>query len=207
MCLLAPGPKGVYNGGNNLGKEAKTVKCKNCTHDNLLKANYCRDCGTAFTQQEKDEARAASPVGKLEKFVNFGEKLEGVKEVLSLSFITDNFFVRLALLVLPVLAALIFGGEKVPNELMIKESSEYSIYQNTDTGEYFLDVNSDSISLQLYVPGDTRYVNIVFEGTDGSYRSENFELDSAIVLQTRGDGCYTVTAVNDDMPSLQLYTV
>ncbi len=183
------------------------MKCKNCSFENLQKANYCRECGTAFTPQEKQEARDNSAVGKLEKFVGFGEKLESFRGILTLSFITDNIFVRLALLVLPVLAAIVFGGSKVPNTLMIADSDQYSIYHNTDTGEYFLDVDTSSISLQLYVPAKTEYVSIVFNGLDGSYTSQNYDLNSAIVLETRGDGCYTVTAVGGDNPTLSLYTV
>ena len=183
------------------------MKCKNCSFENLQKANYCRSCGTPFTAQEKQAARDNSLVGKLEKFVTFGEKLESFRGILSLSFITDNIYVRLALLVLPVLASVIFGGSKVPNTLMIADSDQYSIYHNTDTDEYFLDVDSTSVSLNLYVPAKTEYVSIVFTGLDGSYTSTNFDLNSAIVLETRGDGCYTVTAVGGDNPTLSLYTV
>ena len=43
------------------------MKCTNCNTENLRKANYCRNCGKAFTQQEKGEAHKRSVVGKLEK--------------------------------------------------------------------------------------------------------------------------------------------
>ena len=66
------------------------MKCKNCNTDNLLKANYCKHCGTAFTQQEKDDARKASVVGRLEQAEELKGKADKISDILSMKFITDN---------------------------------------------------------------------------------------------------------------------
>ena len=66
------------------------MKCTNCNTENLRKANYCKNCGQAFTQQEKDEARRRSVVGRLEKAEEVKGKADKLKDILSLNFITDN---------------------------------------------------------------------------------------------------------------------
>ena len=114
------------------------MKCKNCNTDNLLKANYCKHCGTAFTQQEKDDARKASVVGRLEQAEELKGKADRISDILSMKFITDNIFVRIALIVAPFILSLTLGGGSGGNTLKIRDSGQYDVHYNTTTQEYFV---------------------------------------------------------------------
>ena len=106
--------------------------CKNCNSENLLKADYCRSCGSPFTQEEKEAARSKTLVGVLEKAEDLKDKADKISDILSLKFITDNVFVRLALLVLPfIFTMLTTGGAKGMGIFLppIHRSYTLSLYQ------------------------------------------------------------------------------
>jgi uncharacterized membrane protein YvbJ len=85
------------------------MKCRTCGYDNLLKANYCRSCGRAFTAEEKEAAKKASLGGKMEKTEEVVKRVKTVKDILTLSFLTDNVFVRIFLILLPLAIAVVTG--------------------------------------------------------------------------------------------------
>ena len=89
-----------------------------------------------------------------------------VKDILSLSFITDNIWVRLALIVLPFVFSLIIGGSvKGGDKMKIRDSNLYDVYYNTTTQEYFVEIDSGSVNLALYVPNGTQQINVYFKET------------------------------------------
>ena len=134
------------------------MKCSKCGYENLLKANYCYKCGNQFTQQEKDAAKEKALIGKIEKAEEAKGKFDKIKDILTLSFITDNLYVKIALIILPLVISLLFGGGPKSNDIMILNSDGYDIYYNTDTDEYFLDLSGESAQLKVSVPSDTMYI-------------------------------------------------
>ena len=183
--------------------------CNNCQSENLIKANYCKNCGQAFTQEEKDAAYKASLAGKLEKAGKAKDEIEKISDFISLKFITDNIFVRLALIVIPFVLGFIIGGSNGANTIKIRDSSQYDVYYNTTTEEYFVDVEYNDVDLMLYVPKGTQQINVYFTCGDG-HREEmySYSVDQRITVSAREDGYYTVEAVGEtDTQSLTMYTV
>lgn len=186
------------------------MKCTNCNTENLRKANYCKNCGQAFTQQEKDEAHKRSVVGKLEKAEEVKGKADKLKDILSLNFITDNIWVRLSLIVLPFVFSLVVGGGvKGGDKIKIRDSNLYDVYYNTTTQEYFVDIDSDSVNLALYVPNGTQQINVYFKETTGyEYQSGSYGLEDAITVQENTNGYYTIEAVMENgTQTITMYTI
>lgn len=184
------------------------MTCKKCNTENLLKAAYCHHCGNPFTEQEKEEARKKSLVGMLETADKVKEKADKISDILSMKFITDNIFVRIALIVLPfVLSMLLSSGGK---DMRIVDSDEYKAYYNTTTQEYFVDTEYGTVNLMLYVPKDTSFVKTMF--TTGSTTSHvgSYDIATGISIPAKSGGYYTLTAMTVDGTELQsivVYTV
>ncbi|MBR6609867.1 MAG: zinc ribbon domain-containing protein [Oscillospiraceae bacterium] len=186
------------------------MKCTNCNTENLRKANYCKNCGQAFTQREKDAAHKQSVVGKLEKAEEIKGKADKVKDILSLSFITDNVWVRLALIVLPFVFSLVIGGgAKGGDTMKIHDNGQYDVYYNTTTQEYFVEIDSGSVNLSLYVPKGTQQINVYFKETTGyEYQSGSYGLEDAITVNENTNGYYTIEAVMENgTQTVRMYTI
>ncbi|MBE6866191.1 MAG: zinc ribbon domain-containing protein [Ruminococcaceae bacterium] len=186
------------------------MKCTNCNTENLRKANYCKNCGQAFTQREKDAAHKQSVVGKLEKAEEIKGKADKVKDILSLSFITDNVWVRLALIVLPFVFSLVIGsGAKGGDTMKIRDNGQYDVYYNTTTQEYFVEIDSGSVNLSLYVPKGTQQINVYFRETTGyEYQSGSYSLEDAITVNENTNGYYTIEAVMENgTQTIRMYTI
>lgn len=185
------------------------MKCKNCNTDNLLKANYCKHCGTAFTQQEKDDARKASVVGRLEQAEELKGKADRISDILSMKFITDNIFVRIALIVAPFILSFTLGGSSGGNTLKIRDSGQYDVHYNTTTQEYFVEMDSGSVGLMLYVPKSTEIINVYFTETTGyEYQKGSYSTEDAITVNENSNGYYTIEAVmGNETQSIRMYTI
>lgn len=186
------------------------MKCTNCNTENLRKANYCKNCGQAFTQREKDAAHSQSVVGKLEKVEEVKGKADKVKDILSLSFITDNVWVRLALIVLPFVFSLVVGGgAKGGDTMKIRDNGQYDVYYNTTTQEYFVEIDSGSVNLSLYVPKGTQQINVYFKESAGyEYQSGSYGLEDAITVNENTNGYYTIEAVMENgTQTITMYTI
>lgn len=186
------------------------MKCTNCNTENLMKANYCKNCGQAFTQQEKDAARKTSVVGKLEKAEEVKGKADKIGDILSMKFITDNIFVRIAIIVAPfILSLVIGGGSSSGNTMKIRDSGEYDVYYNTTTQEYFVEMDGSSVNLMLYVPKDTQQINVYFTESGGyEYQSGSYSVEDAITVNENSNGYYTIEAVmENDTQTVRMYTI
>ena len=186
------------------------MKCTNCNTENLRKANYCKNCGQAFTQREKDAAHSQSVVGKLEKVEEVKGKADKVKDILSLSFITDNVWVRIALIVIPFVFSLVVGGgAKGGDTMKIRDNGQYDVYYNTTTQEYFVEIDSGSVNLSLYVPKGTQQINVYFkESTGYEYQSGSYGLEDAITVNENTNGYYTIEAVMENgTQTITMYTI
>ena len=164
-------------------------------YENLLKANYCYKCGNQFTQQEKDAAKEKALIGKIEKAEEAKGKFDKIKDILTLSFITDNMYVKIALIILPLVISLLFGGGPKSNDIMILNSDGYDIYYNTDTDEYFLDLSGESAQLKVSVPSDTMYIVFSYISPYGYTDVDSYELNENIVVQYQSSGKYELKAV------------
>ncbi len=183
------------------------MKCTKCKTENLVKANYCKACGNRFTPEEKEKARKTSTVEILKKAEDIKEKTDKVKDILSLSFITDNVYVRLVLIIIPFAIGMLFGGGD--NNMKIRKSDYYRVYHNTTTDEYYLQVEQSNINLMLYVPEDTKEIKVSFTEDGGcSWDEDIYQTDRPIIIESRDYGYYTIEAVTEsENQSIVLYTV
>ena len=184
------------------------MKCRTCGYDNLLKANYCRSCGSAFTAEEKEAAKKASLGGKMEKTEEVVKRVKTVKDILTLSFLTDNVFVRIFLILLP-LAIAVVTGQMAPGGLTILESEEYVIHCDTETQEYYVDTDAQVVNLQLYVPKDTEGVEVIYYEDGGAQvYSHTYTLSDSISVNAVTQGYYVITAqLPSGNQSITMYTV
>ncbi len=184
------------------------MKCRTCGYDNLLKANYCRSCGSAFTAEEKEAAKKASLGGKMEKTEKVVKRVITVKDILTLSFLTDNVIVRTVLILIPLVVAVV-TGQMTPGGLTILESEEYVIHCDTETQEYYVDTDVQVVNLQLYVPKDTEGVEVIYYGNDGTQVYCNtYSLSDSISVNAVTQGYYVITAqIPSENQSITMYTV
>ncbi len=183
------------------------MKCSKCKTENIAIANYCKNCGNQFTTQEKEKAQKSSTVEILKKAEDIKGKADKAKDILSLSFITDNLYVRIALIIIPFITGMIFGGGD--NSMKIRKSNRYNVYYNTATEEYFLEVEDNNIDLLLYVPKDTDTISVSFnQSGDYSWQAGTYTVKDTIRIEARQDGYYTVEASGKSgIQSIVLYTV
>ncbi len=177
------------------------MTCKKCNSENLLKAAYCHNCGNPFTEQEREEARKKSLVGVLETADTIGD-------ILSMRFITENIFVRLALIILPFIITMMLNSGA--REMRIGESEEYRVYYNTTTQEYFVDTDYGTVNLTLHLPNKTSFVQTMFTNSQSTRHIGSYDISSGVAIPARSGGYYTLTAVAEDGTELQsivVYTV
>lgn len=171
------------------------MKCSKCGTENLMKASYCKNCGARFSDAEKQQAKNDATVTKLKKAEERIEQGSKLADILTLKFITENVYVRLALIVLPfVLSLIISGGDK--SAIKIRESDQYRLRYEAGEEMYYVDVDTDTVNLLLYVPKDTQSVQAYFTDLSGVREDTmEFSLDRCITLPAREDGFYTVSAI------------
>ncbi len=181
------------------------MKCKKCNTVNLVKANYCVNCGNPFSRREKEKAEKLSAVNVLKTTDDINKKYKKAKSYITGSIITGNTYVRLALLIVPFVFTLLFGGGAGNGKMKIAESDAYEIYYNTSTDEYFLTMENNTVDLQLYVPEDTQRIKVTYSGTGQCF---TYTTDRAVTLTAQSAGFYTVEAVAEGgNQQIVLYTV
>ncbi len=164
--------------------------CTKCGKDNLIKANYCAQCGHAFSRQEKEAAYNQTIYGKLDRF-------DEVKSWVTLKKITGNFFVRL--LVLACIAAIGFlTHTNRGTEMKLLESNEYAIDWNSSRNEYYLYSDLDQVHLKLYLPGKPESIGVdVLDAEGNVISSETYSTDTEPVLEKNGSS-YRISGIYEE---------
>ncbi len=165
--------------------------CTVCgNRDNRLKANYCKKCGKAFSDEERKEAYEKTVYGKIDKILE-------AKEWLTFSKITGNVFVRIAFLL--ILGALLFMSIRANgSKLSIQNSDEYSLAYCEETDEYYVMTDKESVQLSVYLPKKTDSCVIkAFE--DGVLRDTLQITESRpVTVQSTENGYFTLRAVYEN---------
>ena len=118
--------------------------CKNCQTNNITKAQFCRNCGEAFTDEQRQEAYDRTIYGKI-------EKIEKWKGYITLDFITGHPIFKTVVLV-AILVWGLFLGRTHGDQMLILESDAYQVQQLVSTGDYYVLTEYDSVSVSLYLP-------------------------------------------------------
>ena len=173
------------------------MKCTNCNTENLLKACYCKECGTQFTDEQKEAAYNKTVFGII-------DRIESLWGNLHLDFITGSRWFQLATIgVLAVYMAfvLITNG----NQMKIVDSADYDVTYLTDTKAWCLTTDLDAVTVELYIPGKTETVDIITVDSNNIFVTQNtYSTDSSIVLMQNDNLHYIVQAADRQ---LEVYLV
>ena len=132
--------------------------CKNCQTKNITKAQFCKHCGEAFTDEQRQQAYDRTIYGKI-------EKLEKWKGYVTLDFITGHPIFKTIVLVAILVWGLLLGRTN-GNQMLILESEAYQVQQHISTGDYYVLTEQDSVSVSLYIPrqAETLLLQAVIDG-------------------------------------------
>ena len=183
------------------------MKCQLCGHKNVKKANYCEQCGTLFTKEEKEKALTNGIDG-------FLRKLHTYYETLTFHFITDRLWFKILSLVLLIGFCLwIYYGKS--DTLKIEDSDVYSFQYNTKEKEYYLYIPEEyfaqyngKVPLNLYVPKgyETLYVGLFNENNELLMKEEKSKTSEIILETNKNENGYYAISLNDSLDNpLKVY--
>ena len=162
------------------------MNCHTCgLEDKYVQSNFCEGCGKAFSDEERKEAYGRTVYGKIDKLLE-------AKEWITLSKITGNIFVRIAILL--VLAAVVIVNVTVNgSKLAIQNGDDYSLAYNKQTDEYYVLTEKESVQLSLYLP--KKAASCILESyVDGSLK-ESLELtENGAVVPCTENGYFLLKA-------------
>ena len=151
------------------------MKCKECGHENLTKAQYCSSCGYKFTDKERQAAYDATFFGKL-------DKLEDIKGWVTLSKITGSKYAKIGLILLIILWG-IMSKSNMGTEMMILESDDYTVRYNSNLDEYYIFTEKDEVDLNLYLPGKPEGITVTSNDLDGSeFAQKEYAIGERVTL-------------------------
>ena len=161
------------------------MTCRECGHENLIKARYCSSCGTMFTEEERKAAWDATFWGKL-------DRLKEAKQWITLEKVTGNWIFRILVLAAIVVFGLIAGGSK-GSSMMILESDDYAVRYNAELGEYYVFTEKDEVDLNLYLPGKPEGVKVTSVTLDSDELSEReYAVGDTITLERSAEVMYRI---------------
>lgn len=174
--------------------------CKKCKEENVIKAKYCRNCGEAFSEEERKAAYDQTIYGKL-------DFIKKIKEHLDLSFITGNKFFRIGVLII-ILVYIIFNGVK-SKDFMIEKSNQYEVQYNEKLNEYYLLSEEKTVHLQLYLPEEPKSIEIISFNLKNEENSRHlYQMNETMVVETDPKQYYVVTAhYENSTQTLKFYLI
>lgn len=160
--------------------------CKECGTKNITKAQFCSHCGSAFTDEQRQQAYDRTIFGKI-------EKLEKWKGYITLDFITGHPIFKTLVLV-AILVWGLFLGRANGNQMMILESDAYRVQQHITTGEYYVLTEADSVSVSLYLPRQAESVVLQAIVNGEVSQEQSFSAEEAPLLESGAAEYYYITA-------------
>lgn len=174
--------------------------CKNCQTKNINKAQFCRNCGSAFTDEQRQEAYDRTVFGKL-------DKLEKWKGYVTLDAITGHPIFKTVVLV----AILIWGlflGRTNGNQMLILESESYRVQQHATTGDYYVLTDQDSVYVSLYLPRQAETVRLQAVVDGQVIQTQSFASEEQPQLERGAADYYFITAdYGDGTERITVYLV
>lgn len=178
------------------------MKCSRCSTKNIIKATYCKKCGTKFTKKEQELAYSKTIFGKYDLYKKW-------KDRFSLKFITDSIYFKI-IIILVILAAGLYSWYINGLDLKILESDAYEIYYNDKSDEFYLLVNNDvdEVALNLYIPNRIEDIEINHYDMNGDFIKEiEYVKNKEIILETYNSDYYLITSnfSNKEEKSLKVF--
>lgn len=166
------------------------MKCAVCQTENNYNANFCKSCGTAFTQAQKDESYNNTWMGKL-------DQIENTISWLKLEKITGNpIFRALVLVVLIGLCVfnLLFRG----NVSIILPSEQYQVTYIAKEKTYILNTDLDVIQLELNLKQTPQLIIVSTMSNDEILDETSYTLTDSISLVKDEDIYYILNLVYEN---------
>lgn len=172
--------------------------CKNCQTKNITKAQFCHNCGSAFTDEQRQKAYDRTIFGKI-------DKLEKWKGYITLDVITGHPIFKTVVLVAILLWGL-FLGRTNGDQMLILESQTYQVQQNATTGEYYVLTSQDSVSVSLYLPRQAETVQLQAIVDGNVTQEQSFAADEQPRLECGVAEYYYITAdYGDSTEQIKVY--
>ncbi len=177
------------------------MKCIKCRTVNVHNANYCKKCAYKFSKKEQQAAEKWTLVG-------FIKRLEKIKKVITLDFITGEWWFKLLSIII-VLGIGIYFFVTNGFYLKIEESKNYSGNYNKDLNEHYLYSKDEETELNLYVPDRAKNLVVKHYDKKGNILfEEDYEVSDSIVLETNSDEDYYILEAHykkNNYDSLKLF--
>lgn len=160
------------------------MKCTVCQTENNYNANYCKSCGSAFSEKQKEDALNKTWIGKLNQF-------ENLISWLKLDKITGHPVFRI--LVLVCLSLMLLSNVLFKNDTLLLPTEEYKVSYNAKANEYVLLTDLDSISLKLSLKQEPDSIEITALDTDGAMIETNsYAITDSILLTNQKEVSYII---------------
>ena len=167
------------------------LKCT-CGEENPYWAGYCSACGTRFGRENRDAAYEKTVWKDLD---DLKERIEETKPVKFWKKCLDNFWVKLAIIVICLLPAILIRLEN-GFEFRLVESEQYSIQYNKQADEHHLFTKQDQIAVDLYCPGEVECIETYLIDEDQAIAEITVsQPGEAIVLYPQETGYVRIVAV------------
>jgi len=176
--------------------------CKKCKTKNIIKALFCKNCGNAFSQQERDRAYNRTIFGIIKNF-------RKLKAYATLSFITSKLWFK----ALTLVAILLYGFLQVTvtgRQMKIQPSEYYNVQYNTASKEYYITSEYSEIGLNLYLPMEAENISVIKTDLAGNIDNcTNYTSDDNITITYDDSTKYCVSAdfIDGKSQSVQLYLI
>lgn len=174
--------------------------CKNCHTENIIKAKFCQHCGSAFTDEQREEAYDRTIFGMI-------DKLEKWKGYITLEAITGHPVFKTLILVAILIWGLLLGRTN-GNQMLILESEAYRVEQHATTGEYYVLTPQDSVSVSLYLPRKVDTVKLQAIVDDQVAQEQSFTAEEQPLLESGvAEYYYIIADYGDSTEQITVYLV
>ena len=160
------------------------MKCSCCSTENNYNANYCKACGTAFSQNQKEESLKKTWIGKL-------NQVEDLLKWIKLDKITGHPITKGAVLLI-LLGTCLFNIFFKTNDFIIQETSEYQLQYNIEKNEYYLFTDLSQISLQLKLKENAKTITIKTVKDNEQIEETTYSLTDSISLVNEENTVYVI---------------
>ena len=168
-------------------KGSGIMKCKHCKTQNITKAHYCKNCGSPFTQEDRDKAYNRTIFGII-------TNIRKLKAYATLSVITSKPWFK----ALSLVAILLYGILQVNingSQMKIQPSEYYEVQYNKVAKEYYITSPYQQIGLNVYLPKESLNLTVTEMNLDNKVKNvTEYQQDDNIIITYDDNTKYHICA-------------
>lgn len=180
------------------------MQCHRCYKENINKANYCRYCGTKFSEEEKEKASYYGIVGIL-------RRIEKWYKATTAYDITQELWFKLSSVII-LLVSGIYWTISLGTGIHLLESSLYHVFYQQEQDEYYVFVNGPKedileVPLQIYIPNTVDGLKITHYDEDNSVISEEehgTKSELSLPVNISGNTYYIISDISNNEKPLKI---